>query len=94
MKLILAISAFVLLKTVISASVETANQDLVIDNLERTINLESQLVKITSKITLLNNGKGATKGFHYAVEEAFVPNLAFIGATVRTYTFFRIELLQ
>ena len=48
MKLILAISAFVLLKTVISASVETANQDLVIDNLERTINLESQLVKIHS----------------------------------------------
>ena len=82
MKIFVALAALILIQTVIAANLETANQEVVIDSVERSIDLSSQLVKISSKITLTNNGRGAIKGFHYAIEEAFVSKVAFIGATV------------
>lgn len=97
MKVSLAFVAFFCIKAVIAASVETANQDVVIDSLDRTINLESQLVKITTKLTLTNNGKGAIKGFHYAIEDTLVSKLAFIGATVGSSeikTYLRVNEVQ
>merc|ERR1712141_685409 len=62
----------------------------------RSINLESQLVKINSKVTLTNNGKGATKGFHYAVEESMAPHVSYIGATVGSSekTYLRVNEVQ
>ena len=72
----------VLLAGVKSAAVETVNGDVVVDSVERSIDISSQLVKINTKLTLTNNGKGAISGFHYGLEEAAKAKLAFIGATV------------
>ena len=88
MKSFAVFAALTFIKIVIAANVETVNQDIVVDNIERSINLESQLVKINSKVTLTNNGKGATKGFHYAVEESMAPHVSYIGATVNFLAIF------
>merc|ERR1712141_95762 len=47
-------------------------------------------------VTLTNNGKGATKGFHYAVEESMAPHVAYIGATVGSSekTYLRVNEVQ
>ena len=88
MKSFAVFAALTFIKIVIAANVETVNQDIVVENIERSINLESQLVKINSKVTLTNNGKGATKGFHYAVEESMAPHVSYIGATVNFLAIF------
>jgi len=91
-----AFAALMFIKIVIAANVETVNHEIVVDSIERSINLESQLVKITSKVTLTNNGKGAIKGFHYAVEESMAPHVAYIGATVGSSekTYLRVNEVQ
>jgi len=96
MKSFAVFAALTFIKIVIAANVETVNQDIVVDNIERSINLESQLVKINSKVTLTNNGKGATKGFHYAVEESMAPHVSYIGATVGSSekTYLRVNEVQ
>merc|ERR1712141_466115 len=71
-----------LLAGVQSAAVETVNADVIVDSVDRSIDIASQLVKINTKLTLTNNGKGAISGFHYGLEEAAKAKLAFIGATV------------
>ena len=91
MKSFAAFAALTFIKIVFAANVETVNQDIVVDSIERSINLESQLVKITSKITLTNNGKGATKGFHYAVEESMAPHVSYFGATVSFHEIFFVN---
>lgn len=63
---------------------ETVNSELTVDNVERTIDIASQLVKMTTKLTISNGGRGAVKSFHFAVEQLAKANLAFIGATVST----------
>lgn len=65
-----------------AASVETVNAEIAIDSAERSIDIASQLVKINTKLTLTNNGKGAITGFHFGLEEFAKEKLAFIGATV------------
>jgi len=96
MKSFAAFAALTFIKIVIAANVETVNHEIVVDSIERSINLESQLVKISSKVTLTNNGKGATKGFHYAVEESMAPHVAYIGATVGSSekTYLRVNEVQ
>jgi len=96
MKSFAVFAALTFIKIVIAANVETVNQDIVVENIERSINLESQLVKINSKVTLTNNGKGATKGFHYAVEESMAPHVSYIGATVGSSekTYLRVNEVQ
>ena len=66
----------------INGAVETINSDVIIDSAERSVDLASQLVKIVTKLTITNNGKGAITGFHYALEESAKNKLTFIGATV------------
>ena len=78
----LLLAFLVSLAVVKAASVETINADVLVDNVERSIDISTQLVKINSKVTLTNNGKGAIKNFHYVVEEAAKAKLVFIGATV------------
>jgi len=96
MKSFAAFAVLTFIKIVIAANVETVNHEIVVDSIERSINLESQLVKISSKVTLTNNGKGATKGFHYAVEESMAPHVAYIGATVGSSekTYLRVNEVQ
>lgn len=65
-----------------NANAETAaiSNDIKLKNVDRTIDISSQLVKITSKVTLENIGKSPVKSFLVAVEPAVKGNLAFIGA--------------
>lgn len=93
-----------------SANIDSISSDIRLKNVVRTIDISSQLVKITSKITLENTGKSPVKNFLLAVEPSAKKNLAFIGAkdsnskelrlvetTVKGYDdakFWRVELKE
>ena len=78
----LLFTALALVSQVQAASVETVNSEIAVEAIDRSIDISSQLVKINSKVTLVNNGRGAITGCHYVVEENVKDKLAFIGATV------------
>jgi len=63
-------------------SVETISSDILIKNVDRQIDVSSQLAKITNKLVLENSGKSALKTFLYAVEPQFTKLVAFVGAQV------------
>ncbi|XP_050343635.1 dolichyl-diphosphooligosaccharide--protein glycosyltransferase subunit 1 [Nymphalis io] len=93
-----------------SLNVDTISNDIKIKNVDRSIDISSQLVKITSKLTLENTGKVPVKNFLLSVEGAAKRNLAFISAkdsnnkdlrlietTVKGYDqvkFWRVELKE
>lgn len=103
---------FVLYLAISSNSVNVDNiaSELKLKNVDRTIDVSSQLVKIVSKITLENTGKSPVKNFLLAVEASAKNNLAYIGAkdsnnkdlriaetTVKGYDyvkFWRVELRE
>ncbi|CAH2262967.1 jg18683 [Pararge aegeria aegeria] len=62
-----------------STNVDTVSSGINIKNVDRTIDISSQLVKITSKVTLENTGKSPVKNFLLAVEGTGKAKLAFIG---------------
>ncbi|XP_049873768.1 dolichyl-diphosphooligosaccharide--protein glycosyltransferase subunit 1 [Pectinophora gossypiella] len=63
-----------------SANVDTISSDIKFKNVDRMIDISSQLVKIAAKITLENTGNSPVKQFLLAVESSIQQNLAFIGA--------------
>lgn len=63
-----ALGALLLVTVVSGAVVDVVNDRLVNKNVERTIDLTSQLVKITTKITIENTGSIAVNNFLVAVE--------------------------
>ncbi|XP_075992622.1 dolichyl-diphosphooligosaccharide--protein glycosyltransferase subunit 1 [Anticarsia gemmatalis] len=63
-----------------SATVDNISSDIKIKNVDRTIDISSQLVKITSKITLENTGGSPVKSFLLAAEDNAKNNIAFFGA--------------
>ncbi|KAL0901894.1 hypothetical protein ABMA27_007045 [Loxostege sticticalis] len=63
-----------------SVNVDNISSDVKFKNVDRTIDLSSQLVKISQKITLENSGKSPVKSFLVAVEASSKNNLAYIGA--------------
>lgn len=63
-----------------TANVDTISGDIKFKNVDRTVDLSTQLVKVSSKITLENSGKSPVKSFLVAVEASAKNNLAFIGA--------------
>ncbi|KPJ00259.1 Dolichyl-diphosphooligosaccharide--protein glycosyltransferase subunit 1 [Papilio xuthus] len=91
-------------------NVDTISNEIRIKNVERHIDISSQLVKITSKITLENAGQKPVKNFLYAAESTTKNNLAFVGVkdnnnrdlrlvetTVKGYDdvkFWRVELKE
>ncbi|XP_046961692.1 dolichyl-diphosphooligosaccharide--protein glycosyltransferase subunit 1 [Vanessa cardui] len=93
-----------------SLNVDTISSDIRIKNVDRSIDISSQLVKITSKVTLENTGKVPVKNFLLSVEGGAKNNLAFISAkdhnnkdlrlvetTVKGYDqvkFWRVELKE
>ncbi|KAM3958976.1 dolichyl-diphosphooligosaccharide--protein glycosyltransferase subunit 1-like [Aphomia sociella] len=93
-----------------TANVDVVSSDIKFRNVDRTIDISSQLVKITSKITLENSGKSPVKNFLLAVEESAHDRIAYIGAkdsnnkdlrviesTVQGYSnvkFWRVELKE
>ncbi|PSN53126.1 Dolichyl-diphosphooligosaccharide--protein glycosyltransferase subunit 1 [Blattella germanica] len=62
------------------ACADSINPDIVIKNVDRSIDLASQLAKVSHKITLQNNGKGAVKSFLFAAEPTVKDKLSYIGA--------------
>lgn len=61
-------------------NVDTVSSDIKLKNVDRTIDISSQLVKISSRITLENTGKSPVKQLLLSVEASAKSNLAFIGA--------------
>ena len=94
MKILLALPIIGLALGLVRAAVETVNSEVVVDSVERHIDLTSQLVKINAKIKLSNNGPGAIKSFHYAVEANAKEKLAFIGAMVRVDLFLHRQIFM
>merc|ERR1712117_536127 len=78
-----SVLAVVLLGSAIpfAASLDSANPDLTLTNIERKIDLSTQLVKISHAITVSNGGSGATKSIHFAVEKELADKVVFIEAT-------------
>lgn len=60
------------------AALERINNQLVIKNVERSIDLTSQLVKITATITLENTGKDPIRNFLIVQEPKIVGSIAYL----------------
>jgi len=71
---------FCLLVGIIST---VAAQDLVIKSADRTIDLTSQLVKITQRLTLSNTGKSAVSSFEFAIDAKSQEHLSYFKAQVK-----------
>lgn len=67
-----------------AATFDSVNSDITVQSVDRFIDLASQLVKISHKITLQNNGKGVVRSFLFAVEPEVKDSLSYIGAQVST----------
>lgn len=76
----LSFSVILLLKTVYS--LETVSSDIVVKNVDRQVDISSQLTKIASKLTIENSGKSTLKSFLFSVEPQFKKLVAFVGAQV------------
>lgn len=63
-----------------AATFDSVNPDIAVKSVDRSIDLASQLVKVSHKITLHNNGKGAVRSFLFAVEPEVKDSLSYIGA--------------
>ena len=61
---------------------ESVSKDLMATNVERTVDISSQLVKINTKLTLSNEGQSTLKFFHFVIEDAAFDKVSYIGATV------------
>nr|CAG4650912.1 EOG090X04O4 [Simocephalus serrulatus] len=64
----------------LSSFCSAASEDLVIKSAERTIDITSQLVKITHKLTLSNTGKSAVRSFDFPIETKAVEKLSYFKA--------------
>jgi len=62
-------------------AVEKVSKDLMVTNVERSIDIASQLVKINTKLTLSNEGQSTLKFFHFTVEEGAFDKIFHIGAS-------------
>lgn len=60
-------------------SADSINSEIVNSNVERTIDITSQLVKIACKITMQNTGKNAQKYFLFGLEKELREHVSFIG---------------
>lgn len=67
----------------VSATFESINTDLALKNVERSIDLQSQLTKIVNKISIENNGKSPVKNFLFAIEERHKDGLSYFAAHTR-----------
>lgn len=72
-----------ILACTLSANQDKINEGLVNSKVERKIDISSQLVKLSSSITLENSGSKATKSFLVAVEPSLVDHLSFAGASIK-----------
>lgn len=66
----------------LSSFCSAASDDLVIKSAERTIDITSQLVRITHKLTLSNTGKSAVRSFDFPIETKAIDKLSYFKAQV------------
>jgi len=64
------------------AATVTVNPDLNVKSLDRTIDMTTQLVKMSHKVTLENKGKSPAKTFLFSIDPSLRSKVAHIGATV------------
>ena len=83
------ISLLCLLVTIASA----VGDDLVIKNADRTIDITSQLVRTTHRLTLSNNGKSAVNTFNFLVDANAQKKLSFFKAQVNYSSYVPFFLL-
>ncbi|XP_010777725.1 dolichyl-diphosphooligosaccharide--protein glycosyltransferase subunit 1 [Notothenia coriiceps] len=62
---------------------EVSADGLVYEDVKRTVDLSTHLAKITAEIVLSNQGPSAAHNFILGIEAELVPNLAYIGASVK-----------
>ena len=67
---------------VVFGGFENINSDIKNKKVERSINLESQLVKISDTITIENSGVGNVKSYVFLIDGKLKNHLAFISASV------------
>lgn len=81
--------------TAAKPSKSSINPDLINAKVERTVDVASQLVKISTLVTLENSGKSSAGSFVVALDSSLIDNLAFLGATVSVLfisLFFAVKL--
>jgi oligosaccharyltransferase complex subunit alpha (ribophorin I) len=86
--LLISIGGIIFVTLVIKCSAATfdsINPDIIANNVDRSVDLSSQLAKLSHKITLQNNGKGAVESFLFSVEPNARDNLSYIGAQASTF---------
>ena len=71
-----------LLATCCTAQKASVNSDIVLSNVDRTVDIATHLPKITSVVTVENTGKSAVRSFLFAVESGLSNDLSFFGAVV------------
>uniref|UniRef100_A0A1B6CPK1 Dolichyl-diphosphooligosaccharide--protein glycosyltransferase subunit 1 n=1 Tax=Clastoptera arizonana TaxID=38151 RepID=A0A1B6CPK1_9HEMI len=65
---------------------DSVNSGIVIKNVDRSIDISTQLVEITTKLTIENNNKVAINSFIYSVEPQFENNVAYIAAQLADFS--------
>ena len=71
---------------------DNVNNDLILTNVDRKIDISTHLAKITSSITIENTGKGSVGFFLYAVEPSLQDNLSYFGASVSFWKLLEYEI--
>ena len=63
------------------AATDSINKDLVVTSCDRTIDMSTQLVKMSHKLVIQNNGQGAVKSFLFSIDPTLQKTVSFIEAT-------------
>ncbi|XP_015606406.1 dolichyl-diphosphooligosaccharide--protein glycosyltransferase subunit 1 [Cephus cinctus] len=85
LRALISLAVVVLASRAITLAVPNANvePELVLKNVERNIDLQSQLTKITTKVVLENGGKSPMRSFLFAIDDKQKEGLSYIGAHTR-----------
>lgn len=73
--------SFILLFAHFCTSADVIDKDVVITNVDRSVDITTQIVKITSKITLSNKGKNPVAFFLFAVEPETKSHVSFLSCS-------------
>ena len=62
---------------------DAINKDIINKKIERKLDVSSQLVKVTNKITLENGGSAAVKSFLFVLTQAEKERISYLNVQVR-----------
>lgn len=78
-----ALAFIVVAHAVCSAAPDLVDPDVALKNVDRTIDLQSQLTKITTKLVVENNGKAPIRNFIFGLDPKKKESLSYITAHTR-----------